>query len=152
MVAGLFQVSDPVNEVHIDAAALQAEAAAVASEFPADLPADPGAELQPAVSEDAKKGYQILAGALVGQGALIFVPAWDVSPAECTDLADAIVEALLLWFPDGVIPPKYMAILAVLGVGFRIAYARRDPSTGAFKPRHVKPAATVEKSSAHASS
>ncbi len=131
---GLFQEmsTDPVNELQIDDAALQAEAASVAQEF-APPPSDAPPEM-PAASPDTEAGYEILAVTVVAQGAAVFVPAWELTQAEVRDLSDAIVRALVLWFPDGMIPAKYMAVLAILGVGLRIAEARRDPVTGQFKP------------------
>lgn len=133
-----------MNELQIDPAQLQSEAAQLAGEFPQAPTPDAAAEpAAPAVNADAAKGYEILAMALVGQGAAVFVPAWEVTEPEVRDLSNAIVEALLLWFPDGVLPAKYIAVLAVVGVGTRIAMARRDPSTGGFKPtKYAKPAAT----------
>jgi hypothetical protein len=153
MVAGVLEV----NAVRIDDAQLvaeadqvaheaAAEAAAIAAEYPPGPTAEDAAE---AVKiENAAEGYKILAFAIVGQGAELFVPNWHVTTTEKTDLADALVQALMLWFPDGLIPPKYMALLVVFGIGAKIAFARRDDS-GALLPRHATATAPATTATAH---
>jgi hypothetical protein len=141
-----------VNTVEIDPAALEAEAAAAVSSADASMAhvaqvagddamamaGVPGA--QAATQEEILAGYVLVCDVVVGQGCDALVPAWNVTPAERGKLSGAIAKALLLWFPDQIIPPKYMALLAVAGVTFEIINARRDPQTGKLKPARVLPA------------
>ena len=69
----------------------------------------------------------------------MFAPNWAVQPEEASEFSDAMAEALLLWFPDQIIPPKYLAAFNVAWVGLKIIATRRDPETGALKPLHAKP-------------
>ena len=119
---------------------LDAEADAIASEFASDAPPleDGGNEGQ--LSPEAiEQGYLILANMVVSQGAAIAIPNWHITGPETDDMSKALVECLMLWFPDGVLPPKYLSILAIAGVAARIAMVRRDPQTGALPPRHAPP-------------
>jgi hypothetical protein len=51
----------------------------------------------------------------------------------------------VLWFPDQIIPPKYMALLVIAGVSMEIVQKRRDPATGELRPRHhAKPKPVAE--------
>jgi hypothetical protein len=151
LATGILQV----NEVRIDDAQLAREADQVAQEAAADdaaaaaaLPPTPEAEAAAAQVENAEEGYKILALAVVGQGYELFAPAWHVTPLEKGDMADALVAALMLWFPDGLIPAKYMALLVIAGIGAKIAIARRDPVTGILAPRH-DPAPEATTATAH---
>jgi hypothetical protein len=132
MADGLLGVNDQI---------LAEEAAAIAREFEAPPPAaDPAVEHQQQLeAATVEQAYEILSRAVVSQGAAVFVPNWNITPAETDDLGAAIVQALMIWFPDGMIPPKYMAILAIAGVGARIAIARRDPVSGELPPRYAPP-------------
>jgi hypothetical protein len=142
LVPGVFQM----NELQIDPAQLQSEAAALAQEFPAAPAPAAAAELAPPVDPNAQAGFEVLALGSVTTLAAVFVPAWEVTQEECRTLSDAIVRALMLWFPDGMLPPKYMAVLAVAGAGATIAFARMDPKTGALKPmKYAKPVADQPK-------
>jgi hypothetical protein len=135
-----------MNELQIDPAQLQSEAAALAQEFPAAPAPAAAAELAPPVDPNAQAGFEVLALGSVTTLAAVFVPAWEVTQEECRTLSDAIVRALMLWFPDGMLPPKYMAVLAVAGAGATIAFARMDPKTGALKPmKYAKPVADQPK-------
>jgi hypothetical protein len=142
LVAGLVP---PVSTVHVDPVALEAEADGVVLEVEsaaraeaAALPPAP-AELEAAAQiENAVAGYNILALGIVAQGAELIFPNWHITPTEQTDLSGAMVQALMLWFPDGLIPAKYMAVLVIAGVAGKIALSRRDDS-GALPPRHAPP-------------
>lgn len=117
---------------------LSAEADAIAEQFREPAAADPQQlQQQQLTQETVEQAYNILGAAVVSQGAAVFIPNWRITPAETKDMSDAIVQALMLWFPDGLIPPKYMAILAIAGVGARIAMARRDELTGELPPRYA---------------
>jgi hypothetical protein len=131
-----------MSEVRVDDAALSAEADAIASEFagvidPA-VPTAPGE--QPPSEADVLAGYRMISFAVADRGFEIIAPAWAVTTEEKTRLADAMAQALVLWFPDQPIPPKYLALLVLAGVGLEIVAARKDPVTGQLKPRtHAKP-------------
>jgi len=137
-----------VNLRMIDDEKLTAAADAVAAEYApppaaaldplAAAPPDPNAP--PVVStEDAEKGYRLLGLAVVGQSCLLLVPAWHVTTEEQTTVSDAIVQALMLWFPDGLIPAKYLALLVLASAVGTIALSRIDPATGELPPRHAPP-------------
>ena len=79
-------------------------------------------------------GYEMVCTQLLDSGCTAIVPAWHVSPVEVSKLSTACSKALMLWFPDMIIPPKYMALLVIIGVGFEIAQARKDPATGRYRP------------------
>jgi len=125
-------------------ASLEAEASAATAGAPVDLeapaPGAAGALAGPPAGpteDQIRAGYKLLCGELVDLGAVSLVPAWRVTPAESGKLAGAMAEALLLWFPDNIIPPKYLALLTVAGVAFEIAQARRD-SNGRYLPARVQ--------------
>lgn len=135
-----------MSEVSIDPAALAAEADAIVGEHAPEVTpvSAPGVDASPAVPTDAEvlQGYQLITDALVDRGADAIAPAWQITSEEKAAFSGACAKALLLWFPDQIIPPKYMALLVVAGVGFEIVGKRRDPKTGELKPRHyAKPAA-----------
>lgn len=100
-----------------------------------------GGETAPGVTGPSEAevlaGYEMVCTELIDQGCTAVVPAWKVTPHEVGRLSTACSKALMLWFPDMIIPPKYMAILVIAGVGFDIAKARRDPSTGRYPPARV---------------
>lgn len=134
-----------VSEVEIDPKSLELEADAVALEHPAppvvdasvEAPGDPVGQASP---EQVLQGYKLLTSAVTDRVADTFMPAWQLTPGERGSFADACANALLLWFPDQILPPKYMALLVVAGVGLEIAQKRRDPRTGDFLPmQHAKP-------------
>ena len=133
-----------MNTVEINPLELQAEAARIAAEAPPEIPPAPAEPPPPAASpeqiqlvQDAEKGYKILALGVVSQGAALIVPNWQVTGDEKTALADSIVQALMLWFPDGLIPPKYMALLVVAACVSTIVMSRMDAETGALPPRYA---------------
>lgn len=79
-------------------------------------------------------GYEMVCTQLIDSGCNAIIPAWQVTPPEVSKLSTACSKALMLWFPDMIIPPKYMALLVIAGVGFDIAQARKDPNTGRYRP------------------
>lgn len=142
-------VADGLQQVSSTAAELTAEqltdqADAIATEYaPApstdesqNVTLDPNAPPQVSTA-DAEKGYRMLGMAVVGQSALLFAPAWHVTLEEQTSVSDAIVQALMIWFPGGLIPAKYLALLVLASAVGSIAIARIDPVTGELPPRHA---------------
>lgn len=143
LATGVLEVSD----VQVDPQALELEADAIAAAHAPELPPEGAPVDSQAVDtgntpEQVLQGYQLVCTALVDRGADALAPAWDLTREEKGSFADACARALLLWFPDQIIPPKYMALLVVAGVGLEIVGKRRDPKTGALKPRFhaAKPA------------
>ncbi len=133
-----------MSQVGVDEPALVAAAERIAAEHaPANDPLANAEQLpdEPLVPspEQQLAGYRTLSLAVIARGADALVPAWNVTDQEKTSLADACAQALLLWFPDQLIPPKYMALLVVAGVTLEIVDARRDPKTGALRPRVYEP-------------
>lgn len=120
---------------------LEREVLSIAAAAPVDPGADPGAVLAPPVTgpseEEILAGYQMVCGELIDSGCQALVPAWQVTPREVSKLSTACSKALMLWFPDMIIPPKYLALLTIAGVGFEIAQARKDPETGRYRPARV---------------
>ena len=141
---------------HDTPASLEAEARAAVAGAPLDLdltaPAPAGAPApgQPS-PEEVEAGYTMICGELVDVAAVALVPAWKVTPAESGKLAGAMARALLLWFPDMIIPPKYLALIAIAGVGFEIAQARKDPATGRYLPGRLPESAPAESAPAPSS-
>jgi hypothetical protein len=126
-----------MSEVSIEESSLLAEAELIAQEHAPPL-ASGGEELLAPVGptpEQMREGYKTLSFAIVDRTAGVLCPAWNVTAEEKGSLAGAIADALLLWFPDQLIPPKYMALLVVAGVSLEIVDKRRDPITGELKPR-----------------
>ena len=87
--------------------------------------------------EEVLAGYQLVCTELIDSGCAAMLPAWQVTPREVSKLGTACAKALMLWFPDMIIPPKYLALLTIVGVGFEIAQARKDPDTGRYRPARV---------------
>lgn len=128
-------------------AALETEASAALAEAPVDI-AVPSPEATGAIAgadprgsgpteEEVLAGYTLICGELVDVGANALVPAWRITPVESGKMAGAVARALMLWFPDMIIPPKYLALLTIAGVAFEIAQARRDPKTGGYLPTKI---------------
>jgi hypothetical protein len=129
-----------MSEVRIDPAQLAAEADAIAAAAALDMPAElvppPSDPAQPS-AEEVLQGYRMITFAVLDRGSEIVMPNWRVTHNEKSRLADALSQALVLWFPDQPIPPKYLSLLMIAGVATEIASARRDPETGAFIPMKV---------------
>lgn len=121
-----------------DVKQLHAEANAAIANAPVEPVLTPdGVPVQAASQGDVLAGYKLVCAAVVSAGASALVPAWEVTEPEVDRLAGAMGQALLLWFPDMIIPPKYMALLAVAGVSFEIISARRDEKTGGIRSGRV---------------
>ena len=125
---------------------LEREAVNIAAVAPVEasepVPAGPGLGPVPApiagpTEEEILAGYNMVCGELIDSGCNALLPAWQVKPAEVSKLSTACSKALMLWFPDMIIPPKYLALLTIAGVAFEIAQARKDPNTGAYLPARV---------------
>jgi hypothetical protein len=130
--------------------ALEAEAIAAINGAPIDAELTAPATGAPGPTEDEiLAGYQLVTTQLVEAGAASILPAWQVTSAESSKMGGAMARALLLWFPDQIIPPKYMALLAIAGVGFEIAQARRDPETGRYRPARLPPPPEKQPAAAH---
>jgi hypothetical protein len=134
-----------VSEVRIDAPALTAEADAIAQEYAQANPAPPpppaldaqGAVIEtpaPPSPQDVLLGYRVICTALIDRGASTLTPAWMWKPEKKTRLADACAQAALLWWPDCIIPPKYMALFVVAGVAMEVIEDNRNPETGKLRP------------------
>lgn len=134
---------DTMNTVSVDADSLTAQAESIAAQaeqqtIPPSQSGDPSQQPTEVVSMSVDD-YNMIAFILCSQLSDILVPAWKVTDAEKQRLALAIGKALQLWFPDQVIPPKYIALLGVAGAAWSIASTRRDKETGAFMPRKLQP-------------
>jgi hypothetical protein len=132
-----------VNEPDVNDALLAAQMQQAASApVPGmeGLPIDPGAEVvQQATPEEVRKGYEVLFTGVVGWSANAFAPNWGVQPEETAALSTALADACAIWFPDQVLPPKYMVLIPILGVTAQIVSARRDPETGALRALRSPP-------------
>jgi hypothetical protein len=126
----------------LDTSQLRSEADAAIAGAPVD-PVPVGPESAPKPTEaDVLQGYTLICGSVVGAAAQGLAPAWNVTPEETGRVAGACAQALLLWFPDDIIPPKYMALVVIAGVSFEIIAKRRD-ETGRLRPRFPPPQATT---------
>lgn len=133
-----------MSEVRVDEASLTAEADAVAQEFaPAAAPADSSsstvqvdsAGARAATPEEVEQGYKLISFAVIERGAAVLAPAWNITADENDRMSTALARALVLWFPDQPIPPKYLALLVIAGTAADIVSARKDPATGKLRPR-----------------
>ncbi len=134
-----------MNTVEVNEAALMAEVNAAVASAPVDATQ---VELQPdgaqapaesqATPEQIQQGYEVLFTGVVGWGSQTFAPNWAVTADETHKLSGALAGACMLWFPDQPIPPKYLALLAVVATTAEIVMSRRDPETGQLKPLNAK--------------
>lgn len=148
-----------MSEVRVDDASLAAEADALAAEFQAPPvaaePVQPGTDVAPsqASPEEVEQGYKLITYAVIERGAAVLAPAWNVTADENDRLSTSIARALVLWFPDQPIPPKYLALLVIAGTAAEIVNARKDPATGQLRPRfHEQRKTEARPASAAASS
>jgi len=138
-----------MNTVEVNEAALMAEAQAIAETAPQqEVIASDAVETQPVgpTPEEILEGNKQVFTAVISTTANSVMPAWAISPQETDDLSDALARACVLWFPDGMIPPKYLALCVVAGIAGKIVLKRRDPDTGKLKPMKLddaKPAAAT---------
>lgn len=115
---------------------LEAELAAAAATAPADPTApgsSPAAPAQPS-EQDVLAGYAMIGETIINSATGALLPAWSIAPDKKHRLAGALAQAALLWFPDGLIPPKYLALLTIAGITVEIINDNRDPKTGALRP------------------
>lgn len=126
--------------VEVDRAALLQEAAAIAGESPADVGGAGGATgaLAPAMAP-AEKAVEVQPAVrmLVSQAAGIFAPNWNVTRTESEQLADSLALVMAYWMPDGVIEPKYLALVSFGGAVWTVASARRDAD--GWRPLRAQP-------------
>lgn len=142
------------NELEIDPEALAREADAIAAEVPGPAPGSVPTGDQAAgtgagpvrTGEPTMAELEAIAAAngaglalLVDRLGAIVAPNWSITPDESQELAHASAIALAAWFPDGVIPIKYMVLLNLGGVAWTIAQKRRNPD-GTLPPMKIRPA------------
>lgn len=146
------------NLVDIEPQNLAAEAASV--EIPAEpagapAPATPGAEAAPVAAAAAeltmeqlqasvpawKPGTDLIANTLAD----VIAPNWRITREERDQVSGAFALALAAWFPDDVIPIKYLVLMNVGASLWNLAASRRDPTTGKFIPMRIAPPADAAK-------
>lgn len=132
------------NTVEVDQDALSLEARRVVDSAPADdlapsadAPPSPAGEVV-ASPEEIKKGYIAIADLLVERVHKSAAPNWAFKPEKRAALTDALATAAMLWFPDGIIPPKYLALLVLAQAIDAIASDNYDEGTGAYRPLKLK--------------
>jgi hypothetical protein len=124
-----------MNTVEVNQEALFAEADAAVvglDPLPENPEGIPGESAGP--TPEAIAVYQQGAVMLVGAIADNFAPNWKVTSEEKANVGNALGQALALWFPDQVIPPKYMALVSLAMAMGGLVVSRRDPSTGQLIP------------------
>jgi hypothetical protein len=127
-----------MNTVEVNQEALFAEADAAVvglDPLPENPEGIPGESAGP--TPEAIAVYQQGAVMLVGAIADNFAPNWKVTSEEKANVGNALGQALALWFPDQVIPPKYMALVSLAMAMGGLVVSRRDPSTGQLIPFHA---------------
>ncbi len=138
------------NMVDIEPQNLAAEAAAV------EIPDQPGAPPAPAPGGEGagaiaaaeltmeqlqskvpawKPGTDLIANTLAD----VIAPNWRVTREERDQVSGAFALALAAWFPDDVIPIKYLVLMNVGASIWNLAATRRDPNTGKFIPLRLAP-------------
>lgn len=142
------------NTVEIDPQALAAEVASIELP-PEDAPAQPAAGEGGEVTAQAGGEItleQIQAHAVHWKGGADFLvnflcdglaPNWGVPQEQREEFAQSGSLALAAWFPDDVIPLKYLLLLNVGTAGWKIVTAQREKHGGKLPPLRVqKPAKT----------
>lgn len=139
------------NLVDINPAGLAAEAGAV------EIPEQPGAQHdEPAAADGTgsapaageltmeqlqahlpawKPGTDLIANTFAD----VIAPNWRLSALERDQVSSSLALALAAWFPDDVIPLKYLVLLNVGASVWNLAASRRDPRTGKFIPMRIAP-------------
>ena len=113
-----------LGPVEVDRAAILAEAQAIADTA---APAS-SSTLAPAIAGDAQSKANDVAPAvrmLVAQCSSAFAPGWEITKAESDGVADAAALVMAYWIPDGVLEPKYLAIITLATSLYGVAGARR---------------------------
>lgn len=117
--------------VDVDRPALLEEAAAIAassSDAPPATSSSSSTELAIAVDVQAKAADVAPAiRLLVSNCCGTFAPNWEVTKAEGDGVADAAALVAAYWMPDGVLEPKYLALLTLAMSLYGLAGARRLP-------------------------
>ncbi len=128
-----------------DPAQLEAEAAAAMATAPVEpeIPAAPGMPAAGPSPADIEAGYRLIGDQILKAGADAICPAWSIEPQERGELAEALAHACALWFPLE-IPEKWVALIVLAGVGFRVVERRRDPNTGKLRPMRFARAAPAD--------
>jgi hypothetical protein len=114
--------------VEVDRAAILAEAAAVAAEAGEGAGPVPAAEPAPVPALDVQAKAADVAPAvrlLVAQCSAAFAPNWQITKPESDGVADAAALVLAYWMPDGVLEPKYLAIITLATSLYGVAATRR---------------------------
>ena len=144
------------NLVDIEPNNLAAEVAAVEIPEQAGAPpapaAAPGESIATAAAELTmeqlqanvpawKPGTDLIANTLAD----VVAPNWRITREEREQVSGAFALALSAWFPDDVIPIKYLVLMNVGASLWNLAASRRDPNTGKFIPLRLAPAADAAK-------
>jgi hypothetical protein len=136
------------NEVPVDQAALEREAAGIDLGAPPPDPAQPGAdagatagaageggpELSPEEAAQRAAGAEPLLHGLIELLHTNLAPNWKLDPAKQAALARSASVALVLWFPHE-IPPKYVALIGVAAATWAVVQDNKNPLTGELQPR-----------------
>lgn len=140
----------PAVTVETDRPALLAEAAAIAAEAPAPEPVATGAPPESPPPEGMAPGVPLAPDQLASEAApavrgLVstlaetIAPNWEITRAESDRVGDALALVMAYWMPAGAIEPKYVALVSLAGSLYSVAGARRDASTGKWKPLRKPP-------------
>lgn len=116
----------PVGHVEVDRAAILAEAQTIAATDTAPPALEPA--LPPALSNDPSSKAADVAPAvrlLVAQCSSTFAPGWEITKAESDGVGDAAALVLAYWMPDGVLEPKYLALVTLATSLYAVAGSRR---------------------------
>jgi hypothetical protein len=114
--------------VDVDRPAILEEAAAIAASSSSSSIDTPAGELEAPIAQtiDAKAAEVAPAiRLLVAQCAGTFAPNWEITKQEGDGVADAAALVMAHWMPDGVLEPKYLAIIALAASLYGVAGARR---------------------------
>lgn len=134
------------NVVDIDPQALEAEALSVEAALVDGVPQDgtpiPAPEPTPAEAaaqelatvQAAAAGWRPGAEFMVNALSDAIAPNWGITAEERRDVVDGIAMGLAAWFPDEVIPLKFVVLLQGAGAVWKIITARRDANGGKLPP------------------
>lgn len=134
------------NIVEVNPEGLAAEAGAV------EIPTEPGAPPAPAGAQQVapsemtmeqlqahvpawKPGTDLIANTFAD----LIAPNWRLTALERDQVSGSLALALSTWFPDDVIPVKYLVLLNVGASFWNLAASRRDPQTGKILPMRLAP-------------
>jgi hypothetical protein len=114
--------------VEVNREQILAEAAAIAASSPSssDVPAIAPASSAPALTVEAKAADVAPAvRMLVSRCCGTFAPNWEITKEEGDGVADAAALVMAYWMPDGILEPKYLAIISLATSLYGVAGARR---------------------------